>query len=187
VLTVGEQIPGTWLWHDITKSLETNKYFASYNVPMYDEIWKASGYGPCFEKQGNECSWAHCARANIFRSKQAQVKNLEDFKSLMRYNEYQTDPNSLKDACRGIAARCDLNTPWDAKGTLNGVAAFGAIDCKVGSSEWIPLRQSLIVAGPTWDTQPPFAWTKRWATVPHFGQPTVFAFDWVTNAYTPLQ
>lgn len=44
---------------------------------------------------------------------------------MMRYNEWQTDPLSLGDACNSVSARCDLNPP--AKNPFT----FGGIDCKV--------------------------------------------------------
>jgi len=99
----------------------------------------------------------------------------------MRYNNFQNDPLSLQDACKSIAARCDLNTPWSAN-TLNGFNAFGAIDCKVTDNTLLPQQKSDIVTGPTWDDQPPFAWTNQWTTAkagPHYGTPRVFAFDFM--------
>jgi len=99
-------------------------------------------------------------------------------KRIMRYNEYQTDPLSESDACRGISARCDLNTPWAVNGTLNGWAAFGGIDSKITDNLLIQQMTAWAVSGPTWDSQPVFAWTNTWATVPHFGMPQVYNFYW---------
>lgn len=100
-------------------------------------------------------------------------------KQLQRYNSWQTDPLSLKDACRGISARCDLNSPYFSNGTLNGYAAFGAIDCKVTSSRLASEMRSEAVSGPTYDAQPIFWWSKAWDSVPHKELPLIYAFDFV--------
>jgi len=99
----------------------------------------------------------------------------------MRYNEWQTDPLSLQDACKGISARCDLNPPW-AQNTMNSYSAFGGIDAKISDDKMVPQLETKAISGPTWDSQPPFAWTQQWNQYPHFGQPDVFAFDFVTLA-----
>jgi hypothetical protein len=43
------------------------------------------------------------------------------------------------------------------------MTAFGGIDSKMTNNLLLPTQQSDIVCGPTWDYQPPFAWTKQWA------------------------
>jgi len=99
-------------------------------------------------------------------------------KSMMRYNDYQNDAFSLKDACRGISARCDLNDPWN-NNTLNPWSPFGGLDSKITDDTMMKSLSSVAVSGPTWDSQPPFAWTKQWTDYPSYGQPKVFAFDYV--------
>jgi len=178
-LWIGEQIPGFVIAQDMTPTLIDNGYWASYNIPYFPFIYNISGYVPFFEKYGNAYSHDHCARAKIFRRDQGGVQTLDDMKRIMRYNEWQTDPLSLQDACKGIAARCDLNPPW-SDNPLNSYSPFGATDSKITSNQLSAARATIAVAGPTWDSQPPFAWTRQWEGVPHFGQPTVFAFDWVT-------
>ncbi len=39
---------------------------------------------------------------------------------------------------------------------------------------------SFSFSGPTWESQPAFAWTKQWEYVPHHGHPKLFAFDFET-------
>jgi len=130
------------------------------------------------KKYGDAYSYQNCARAKIFRRDQHTAINLEGVRKIMRYNEYQTDPLSLQDACRGISARCDLNVPWATANTLNGYAAFGAIDCKITDSKMASRMETTAICGPSWESQPPFAWTAQWKHVPHYGQPKLFAFDW---------
>jgi len=120
-----------------------------------------------------------CARAQIFRRDESAVESMADMKRIMRYNKWQTDPLSLQDSCRGIAARCDLNPPW-AQNVLNSYSAFGAIDAKITDNKLIKTMSTHAICGPTWDSQPPFAWTEQWSSVPHYGQPLIFAFDWHT-------
>eukprot|EP01119_Soliformovum_irregulare_P003724 TRINITY_DN1475_c0_g1_i1.p1 TRINITY_DN1475_c0_g1~~TRINITY_DN1475_c0_g1_i1.p1 ORF type:complete len:533 (+),score=102.06 TRINITY_DN1475_c0_g1_i1:202-1599(+) len=177
-LWVLEQIPGLVMSADLSATLEKDGYWGSYNVPYFKDIWVESGYPAYYQKYGNAYSWSECARAKIFRRDQHKVSTMEEMKSIMRYNRYQTDPLSLQDACRGVSARCDLNTPW-AQNTLNGYSAFGGIDCKMTDNTKISTLQTQAVSGPSWESQPPFAWTEEWASVPHFGMPQVYDFDFV--------
>lgn len=59
----------------------------------------------------------------IFRRDAPQVQSLSDMKRIMRYNEWQTDPLALTDACRGISSRCDLNPPW----SNNSLNSYGFV------------------------------------------------------------
>ncbi len=149
---------------------------SSYNIPYFPFVYNISGYIPFFEKYGNTYSHDHCARANIFRRDQGAVQTLDDMKRIMRYNRWQTDPLSLQDSTRGISARADLNSPWVNNNPLNSYSPFGAIDSKITSNLLAPSRSSAVVAGPTWESQPVFAWTGQWEYEPHYGHPDVFAF-----------
>lgn len=177
-LWVGEQVPGYFESADQTSFVvETSCFLNSLEQNI-------SGYEAMYEQQGNEWSWSMCARAQIFRRDQGAVQTMADMQRIMRYNEYQTDPLSLQDACRGISARCDLNPPW-AVNPLNSYSAFGGIDSKITNNLLAPSRTAAAVAGPTWDSQAPFAWTNQWANVPHNGHAQVLAFDWTLQA--PIQ
>jgi len=178
-LWILEQIPGTVEMSDMTSVLNETGYWASYNIPYFPPIYQLSGYPAMFKKYGNEYSYSDCARAKIFRRDQSTVTDLQSMKHIMRFNEYQTDPLSLRDACRSISARCDLNQPW-VNNTMNSYSPFGGIDCKITNNGLAKQQTSVVVSGPTWDSQPVFAWTEEWNTYPHFSQPDVFAFPFVT-------
>jgi len=183
-LWIAEQIPGFVVSAYITSVLISQGYFPSYNVPYFPFIYNISGYPAQEKAYGPMFSYNSCARANIFRRDQHNVVDVPTLQKMMRYNQYQTDPLSLQDACRGISARCDLNAPW-VSGTMNTYGAFGGIDNKLTTSAMSPQREALAVCGPTWDAQPPFAWTEQWQYVPHYGMPQVFAFEYDTM--TPFQ
>jgi len=178
-LWIAEQIPGLVERADKTSTVTQTGYWASYNIPYFVNIYNMSGYPPYEQKYGDMWSYSNCARAKIFRRDQHTVQNMDTMKHIMRYNDYQVDPLSLKDACRGISARCDLNPPW-AVNTMNPWGPFGAIDSKITDNNLVHKMNTLAVSGPTWDDQPPFAWTEQWKYYPHFSQPKLFAFDFVT-------
>jgi hypothetical protein len=136
--------PGLYVFQDQSSYLSANGYWGSYNVPFYTrkiccfffvgfnleiEIWSYSGYAPMYAKYGNAYSWSMCARAQIYRRDQHNVQTVQDLQKIQRYNKWQVDSLSLGDSCRGISARCDLNSPA-TNNTLNGYSAFGAIDGK---------------------------------------------------------
>eukprot|EP01124_Arcella_intermedia_P007924 TRINITY_DN1490_c0_g1_i1.p1 TRINITY_DN1490_c0_g1~~TRINITY_DN1490_c0_g1_i1.p1 ORF type:complete len:540 (+),score=100.73 TRINITY_DN1490_c0_g1_i1:93-1622(+) len=179
-LWIAEQIPGFVFSADKSDFLANGGFWPSYNIPYFIENYNISGYPSLFEKYGNTYSYQNCARAQIFRRDAGKVQTLQDLKRIMRYNEYQTDPLSLQDACRSISARCDLNTPWTAN-PLNEYSAFGAIDSKVTDASLVKDLKSWIVSGPAWDSQPPFAWTNQWKGVPRFGMPDVYAFPFILS------
>jgi hypothetical protein len=178
-LWIAEQIPGLVVSKDMTSVLSKQNFWPSYNIPYFDQIYNLSNYPAYYNKYGNTYSYSECARAQIFHRDAGKVETIENMKRIMRYNKYQTDPLSLHDACRSISARCDLNAPWTAN-TLNEYSPFGAIDSKITDEQMVLNMEALAVSGPTWDSQPPFAWTKQWKSVLHYGQPTLFAFDYVS-------
>jgi len=177
-LWIAEQIPGYIIAADKTDYLSGQGFWPSYNIPYFHEIYNISNYPTYYRQYGNTYSYSHCARAQIFQRDAPKVETLEDMKRIMRYNQYQTDPLSLQDACRSISARCDLNTPW-LNNSLNSYSPFGGIDSKITDASMVPNLDSIVVSGPTWDSQPPFAWTHQWDGQPHWGQPKVFAFDYI--------
>jgi hypothetical protein len=177
-LWIAEQIPGFIVANDESSYLINQGFWPSYNIPFFPFIYNISGYPAEFAKHGNEFSYSECARAQIFRRDAPNVQTLDDMKRIMRYNQYQTDDLSLHDACKQISARCDLNTPW-AGPTLNGWAAFGGIDSKITDNDLIKTQSAWAVSGPTWDNQPPFAWTSTWAKKPNYGMPTVYDFSFM--------
>jgi hypothetical protein len=120
---------------------------------------------------GDIWSWDHCPRANIFRRDQGTVINLADMQHLMRSNDYKNDPLSLGDPGNAIASRFDLET--------SNPMGFGAIDSKIASVSLVNNFTCYAAAGPTHQSLPPFEWTAQFDSQPHWGQPTVFDFDWV--------
>ena len=61
-------------------------YWASYNIPFYENIYNMSGYPQMKEHQGNLVSHQLCPRAEIFRRDQGTVTDMEPFKHLLRSN-----------------------------------------------------------------------------------------------------
>jgi len=174
-LWIVEQIPGTIMAADETPVMISKGYWPSYNIPFFPFIYNTSGYPAVYNLYGNTFSYSECARAQIFRRDAPSVANMDNMKSIMRYNQFQRDPLSLRDACRSISARCDLNTPW-SNNTLNGFSAFGGIDSKIVDNTLIENFSAWAVSGPTTDSQPPFAWTKTWEAIPHYGMPYLYDF-----------
>ena len=175
-----EQIPGTCTVKDESNTLSDEKYWASYNIPAFSNIWTASGFGDGRPKY--EFSHSDCPRAKIFADRFDLVEDLHSLQTLLRYNDYQTDKISKGNPCNAISARCDLNR-------INSTNFFleGGIDSKATTASLAKRMLFTAQQGPTHDQQAPFSWLdvekewpfKKYEQIPkHIGAPDVYNFNW---------
>ncbi|XP_057687529.1 putative phospholipase B-like 2 isoform X2 [Corythoichthys intestinalis] len=127
LFVVLEQIPGQIVSADKTQELLQKGYWASYNIPYYEEIFNASGCNELVEKFGSWFSLDENPRAQIFKRDQKAVTDVASMMRLMRYNNFKKDPLSRCQGCNppengenAISARSDLNP-------ANGTYPFGAL------------------------------------------------------------
>ncbi|KAM7391879.1 hypothetical protein PAMP_022529 [Pampus punctatissimus] len=194
LFVVLEQIPGLVVYTDKTQELLKKGYWASYNIPYYEEIFNASGCNELVEKFGPWFSLDQNPRAQIFRRNQTAVTDVASMIRLMRYNNFKEDPLSQCEGCdppgngeNAISARSDLNP-------ANGTYPFGALrqrshggtDMKMTSYELFHQYGMLAVSGPTWDQVPPFQWsTSPYKDLLHMGHPDTWAFKPIKVTWTP--
>jgi hypothetical protein len=167
--------PGIYYSEDVTGYFNTQGHcWPSYNVPWSFRMYHAAGFQEAFEKHGNEYSYEHCPRGEIFRRDNSTVQSLEGMQRIIRYNNWKVDPLSLGNPGNAIASRYDLEPNPD------NVSTFGALDAKVSSSQLMMHKNGAIWAenGPTHDQQPVFTWA-NFPTVIHYGQPEAFNFTFV--------
>ena len=100
LLTVLEEMPGMVHSEDQTAHLEMYGYWASYNLPYYDDILWYSGAGALCKANPSLNCYSTDPRSTLFRAHQEEVTSLETFQTLMASNKYQTDPLSLGDPCK---------------------------------------------------------------------------------------
>lgn len=194
LFVVLEQIPGLVVYNDKTQELLEKGYWASFNIPYYEEIFNASGCNELVEKFGPWFSLDQNPRAQIFRRNQTAVTDMDSMVRLMRYNNFKEDPLSKCEGCdppgngeNAISARSDLNP-------ANGTYPFGALkqrshggtDMKMTSFGMFRDYGMLAVSGPTWDQVPPFQWsTSPYKDLIHMGQPDTWAFKPIKVTWTP--
>ncbi|KAG9487096.1 hypothetical protein GDO78_007134 [Eleutherodactylus coqui] len=127
LLTILEQLPGLVVSEDKSDHLYQTGYWASYNVPYFEEVFNVSGQMDLLKKYGDWFSYSKTPRAQIFRRNQTLVQDLQSMVQLMRYNDFLHDPLSCCESCtpkqngeNAISARSDLNP-------ANGTYPFGAM------------------------------------------------------------
>ncbi|XP_041634444.1 phospholipase B-like 1 [Cheilinus undulatus] len=169
-LTVVEQIPGLVEYSDQTQALRRG-YWPSYNVPFHKKIYTLSGYVQMWQEFGEDFSYDLCPRAKIFRRDQANVKDLDSLKFIMRFNDYKKDPYSKGDPCKTVCCRGDLRTEKPSPS--------GCYDTKVTDFLMAEKFTAEALNGPT--TQgglPPFSWG-NFSSISHQGLPTYYNFTFV--------
>jgi hypothetical protein len=190
---VAEQLPGPQAYPvgitsgDLTGHLNAEGYWASYNLPYFQNVYNVSGNLEQYIVNGTFFSYTNYSRAEIFRRNQSYVKDIASMQALMRYNDYKNDPFSVISDCIGalnntcnpnrsamlaIASRGDLNPP-------GGILEYGpnymfltrrnhvATDAKIAVwSEMVPNRTagqtyaSFVINGPsTYNGLPIFSWS----------------------------
>lgn len=164
-----EQVPGHIEWHDMTKNLNSDGYWGSYNIPAFASIRNTSGLP-------HPNSHDTAPRALIFKEQQATITSLDSFQRVIRYNDWQHDPLSLGNACNAVSSRCDLNPIGSSTWQLEG-----GIDAKASSVTMGMSLKFVAQNGPTADEQPPFTWEAIPAhlSLPHQGQPDLFNYSWI--------
>nr|XP_058973240.1 putative phospholipase B-like 2 [Pocillopora verrucosa] len=189
-----EQLPGTVMMADMSEILDNERYWASYNLPYFPEIYNLSGQPENVKKYGSWFDYHLNPRAQIFKRDQGKVNDLSGFITLMRYNDYKYD-NLSKCSCsppysaeNAISARSDLNPangsyPFSFLGHRN----HGGTDCKVTSYDLFNKSLScMAVSGPTHDQQPIFKWsTSGWKRP--MGHPDAWDFEPVMVKFSPLE
>ncbi|XP_047213488.1 phospholipase B-like 1 isoform X2 [Girardinichthys multiradiatus] len=169
-LTVVEQIPDLVEYSDQTQALRRG-HWPSYNIPFHQNIYILSGYGQMWRKYGEDFSYDLCPRAKIFRRDQADVKDLDSLKHIMRFNDYKKDPYSEGNPCKTICCRNDLKSEKPSPG--------GCYDTKVTDFNMAGDFVAEAVNGPTTqDGLPPFFWDK-FSSISHQGLPRYYNFTFV--------
>lgn len=160
-LHIVEQAPGLVVSGDQTTILREG-YWASYNVPFYEEIAKVTG----------DVIEELCPRAKIFRRDQSKVVDLRSMKSLMRSDDYKHDPYS-PDPCSAICCRGDIPVREDEMS--------GCYDTKVTDAFLALNMTSSVISGPTYggaSNIQPFKWHSD-DKDGHAGQPEIFNFPFI--------
>jgi hypothetical protein len=184
--TVFEETPGLVHYEDMTDTLITDSYWASYNIPYFQDIIEASGNGILCSKDSDYC-YETAPRALLFQQYHSQVNDIEGGKWILGYNSYQNDSLSKNDPCNTITCRGDL---YEEKFLWRG--AYGGLDVKVSSfvnakrkSGINPIIHTRL--GPSNDQQKTFCWsdiennvTQKRSLYSHNGQPDCFDFPYVT-------
>lgn len=172
---VAEQMPGVVASQDVTDMLSYG-YYPSYNIPMNLTLYNQGGYPEAVASMGPDMnSYQLCVRARIFRRDQTKVKDLESYKHLMQYNDFEQDPISRGNPLFAISSRVDLDP--------HAPQCFGAIDAKVSS--YSLFKQGGIVhahSGPT-PQQPTFGFNTTWSKCgAHVGLVEQYQFGWQVMA-----
>ncbi|XP_054928991.2 putative phospholipase B-like 2 [Dermacentor andersoni] len=185
-----EQMPGIVHYEDLSARLREQKYWAGYNVPYFDDIFKISGQPANVEEYGDYYTYENCPRAKLFRRDHTKLKDLDSVTAYMRYNDYKNDPLSRCNCTPpynpvfAIAARHDLLCPWgkyDAPGMNR--RAVGGIDTKVTNQDLFASSEFVAISGPTWEMLPPFQWSTSGLPDIHVGHPDKWQFGSVHHKW----
>lgn len=172
-LVVVEEMPGLLVAHDQSQKFRISGMWSSANVPVYREIWTASGFAAAEITYGQDFSTSGNPRALMIMRNGSQVSTLNDLKGLLRFNNFAVDPLSIiqgdcfnadkevpctpaTSPLLALAARGDLVDPAALlpSGPFNQSylrrAFFGTVDAKVTSAAWLGIGLfDSCVSGPT--------------------------------------
>ncbi|XP_065305161.2 putative phospholipase B-like 2 [Dermacentor albipictus] len=182
-LWIYEQLPKMTRYEDVSRALRDNKYWASYNIAYFEEIFNVSAQLPKVQRYGDYYTYENAPRAKIFRRDHVKVKDMNSMIKLMRYNDYKNDPLSRCNCVPpynptyAVAPRYDL---LDPHGTYDipemYPRAVGGIDVKLTNYTLFATLEFVGVSGPTWDDQPPFQWSTSGFLDSHVGHPDKWQF-----------
>jgi len=173
-----EMVPGLHDAWDATSNLTEDGFYMSLNTPTKDEIFQAAEYpdDPYY-------AFYDGARYKLFYRLMPDVKSFEDFKSFLRYNNYENDPESNGDPGESISSRYDLRDETCTR----QANSFGAVDAKVTTLEQAKEGAFYVIVGPTLGLNnhlPPVDLTD-WPDCHHAGIPDNLPVSNAWNLYKP--
>lgn len=180
-LTVVETMPGDAKYVDATATLNKDKWFGSYNLPMIEEIRTGMGFGRAVLEDGVEMDFDLNSRAKQISFHSKKVKTIADMRALISHNDPK-DPRIRGHPVQAIAARGDLEDPEDEDHAWMG----GSLDGKVSShklaykGEGKPEIHARV--GPPNENLPNFCWhnIEDEGEISHVGHPDCYQFAWTT-------
>lgn len=146
-----EQFPGVYNMSDVTPYILEHGYFPSVNTPYHDYLYNLAGYPELVASLGEYGAYRskNGPRALIMERDAPRIRDFDDFKNFMRYNEYYRDPYSQGDPAQQIASRYDLRPETTPYGIRNN---FGDLDSKVlRLTEAKTLMRMHAIASPPYD------------------------------------
>ncbi|CAN7985572.1 unnamed protein product [Ixodes hexagonus] len=185
-LWILEQMPNITKSKDVSEFLQNQRYWSSYNIAFFPDIFNISGQPALVEKYGNYYSYDMTPRAQIFRREQDKVVDVDTMLSLMRYNNYTHDPASRCNCTPpynpvyAIASRYDLLDPqgrYDVPRMTR--RPVGATDMKLTNYAMFKNLEFIAINGPTFHADgsvPPFEWSTSGFNDQHVGHPDKWMF-----------
>lgn len=180
-LYIVEQVPGFCGVEDVTVFLQKG-YWPSYNTPYIMKVRELSGVLETLKERPDlydSYDYTGNARANIFRRDHSKVNDINSFRKLLRYNDFENDPLSKGQADNVIAYRGDLN---------KNPSCFGETDLKFTSIKDIKRKEGkkvYLINGPSSDQHEPFDWSNTTCRnsnpirYTNYGQVNKYDFDMV--------
>ncbi|XP_065301953.1 putative phospholipase B-like 2 [Dermacentor albipictus] len=189
-LWIVEQMPGVMRQKDVSDILQKKKYWPSYNVPYFEDVFIISGQAALVQQYGDYFTYENTPRAKIFRRDHAKVTDTDSMMALMRYNDYTRDPFSRCNCTPpynpvyAVSSRYDLLDPhgkYDIPKMYR--RPVGGMDTKVTSYERFKKLQFFGISGPTWSVQPVFQWSTSGFRDSHVGHPDRWDFSPVVHTW----
>uniref|UniRef100_H3AVI6 Phospholipase B-like n=1 Tax=Latimeria chalumnae TaxID=7897 RepID=H3AVI6_LATCH len=166
---------------DKTQELLQKGYWASYNIPYFEEIFNASGIPELVQKYGDWFTFDKNPRAQIFHRNQTLVKDMDSMIRLMSFLSTHKAPLFGEGRAHGQLSKGERS--WlKAVTPPPTVYEPDPVCCKVTSFEMHKSYQMKAISGPTWDQVLPFQWSKSpYDNLTHMGHPDLWEFPvvWV--------
>lgn len=180
LIWVLEQIPGLIISKDSTDFLVNRGFYPSFNCPSFIEIFNLSGLPQLISSwgdDGNYWDYNTSSRYRILSREAPSLQNFDQFKKLMRYNNYKKDSYSHGDPGQMILSRYDLR---DGLNPHFRKSLFGGLDTKaLRLSESFSNLYFHAINSPEYEYNPPFNFSASpFPNISHDGLPNFWKFNW---------
>jgi len=176
-----EQYPTVYHSEDITERFVKQNWWPSVNAPYFQDMFDIANYSGQQKKEpwkADFWSYFNQPRYKLLERDAPKIQNYEQFKSLMRYNDWKHDSIIQGEPAQGVLSRYDLRP---INGTRFGARnSFGGLDSKTCKlSEVYGNLMFDAINSPNYEQNPPFNFSD-WPSIKVIGLPTVWKFPWIS-------